>query len=116
MQLVFIEGLKINTVIGVYDWERVIKQELIIDAKMHCDMTEAMASDDVNHVINYKTVCEDIETICHETQAELLESLADKIATHILTVYPCHKIDLTIKKPGAVKQASSVGVQIVRER
>lgn len=112
--VVFIQGLSINTLIGVYDWERAIKQLLVIDAEMVCDMSRAIADDDVAHVINYKTVCEDIEEICHRAKAELLETLADKIATHILTKYPCRQITLTIHKPNAIKQAQSVGVKIVR--
>lgn len=112
--IVFIKGLKIDTVIGVYDWERVIEQTLVIDAQMLTDMSQAIAGDDVNHVINYKTVCEDMERICHETKAELLETLADKIANHVLAQYPCQKITLTIHKPNAIAKADSVGVTIVR--
>lgn len=112
--VVFIQGLKIDTVIGVYNWERAIKQSLIIDAKMTCDMTQAAKTDDVIHAINYKTVCEDIERLCHQAQAKLLESLAEQICQHILTQYACTKIELTIHKPNAIKQAQSVGVSIVR--
>ena len=113
--IVFIQGLKIDTVIGVYAWERVIKQRLIIDAQMVCDMTRAIADDDVAYVIDYKAVCEDIEQLCHEVQAELLETLADKIAHHVLTNYPCCEITLTIHKPNAIKQADSVGIKIIRK-
>ncbi|VEG13639.1 dihydroneopterin aldolase [Moraxella cuniculi] len=114
--VVFIQGLQINTLIGVYPWERAIKQQLIIDAEMLCDMSLAAASDDVAHVINYKTVCEDIERLCHEIQAELLETLAERIAEHILRHYPCGQISLTIHKPNAITQAASVGVKIVRRQ
>ncbi|USZ14885.1 dihydroneopterin aldolase [Moraxella sp. FZFQ2102] len=113
--IVFIEGLQINTLIGVYSWERAIKQQLIIDAEMVCDMTRAIKDDDVAHVINYKTVCEDMERLCHEIQAELLETLADKIADHVLRHYPCSQITLIIHKPNAIKDAKSVGVKIVRK-
>ena len=113
--IVFIQGLNIDTVIGVYAWERVIKQRLIIDAQMVCDMTRAIADDDVAYVIDYKAVCEDIEKLCHEVQAELLETLADKIAHYVLTNYPCCEITLTIHKPNAIKQADSVGIKIIRK-
>ncbi|MFC0820807.1 dihydroneopterin aldolase [Moraxella marmotae] len=114
--IVFIQGLQINTLIGVYSWERAIKQQLIIDAEMVCDMSRAILDDDVAHVINYKTVCEDMERLCHEIQAELIETLADKIAEYVLTHYPCSQITLTIHKPNAIKQAASVGVKIVRTK
>ncbi len=113
-QLVLIEGLKINTVIGVYAWERAIKQLLVIDVKIYHDMSQSFVSDDVAHVINYKTVCEEIEQICHDTKAKLLEHLAYKIMTHLFNHYPCQKIELTIKKPNAITQADSVGVHIVQ--
>lgn len=114
--VVFIEGLRVDTVIGVYDWERVILQKLVIDAQLSCDISQAAASDDVAYVIDYQAVCDDIERICVETKAQLLETLAQKIATHILQNYPCHAITLSIHKPDAVKQAASVGVKISRSK
>lgn len=116
MQLVFIEGLKVNTVIGVYDWERVIKQLLVIDVKLYHNMANAFASDDVKDAINYKTVCEEIEQICHQEQAKLLERLGNKIIEFLFETYPCHKIELTIKKPNAINKADSVGIMMICER
>lgn len=111
--IVFIEGLTINTVIGVYSWERAIHQSLVIDVKLYGEMSKSFLSDDVNDAINYKSVCEDIERICHDTRAKLLESLADKIMAYLFCHYPCTKIELTIKKPNAIKQATSVGVMLI---
>ncbi|OOR89000.1 dihydroneopterin aldolase [Moraxella caviae] len=114
--VVFIKGLKINTLIGVYDWERAIKQSLVIDARLECDMSKASSTDDVAHAINYKTVCEDIERLCHELKAKLLESLAQNICDYLLANYPCLRVTLTIHKPNAIKAADSVGVEVVREK
>lgn len=114
--MVFVKGLKIDTVIGVYDWERAIKQSLIIDAKIYCNIQDASKTDDVIHAVNYKTVCEDIEKICHEMKAKLLESLAENICQYILNHYPCDAIALTIHKPNAIRQAQSVGVSITRSK
>ncbi|MDO4441743.1 MAG: dihydroneopterin aldolase [Moraxella sp.] len=114
--IVFIEGLKIDTVVGVYDWEQAIKQSLVIDAKISCDIDKAAATDDVAFAINYKTVCEDIERICHEMKAKLLESLAQSICQYVLEHYPCSSISLTIHKPNAIKHAHSVGVSITRSK
>ena len=113
--IVFINQLKIDTVIGVYDWERAITQALVVDVKLYGDMTASFTSDDVRDAINYKAVCEDIERICHDTRARLLESLADKILSHLFAHYPCSKVELTLAKPNAIKQADSVGVMVVRE-
>lgn len=114
--IVFIKGLKINTLIGVYDWERAIKQSLVIDCEMTCDTSQAGQSDEVAHAINYKTVCEDIERLCHEIKAKLLEKLAEEICTYLLANYPCQSVMLTIHKPNAIKQADSVGVKIIRHQ
>lgn len=114
--VVFIKGLAIETIIGVYEWERAIKQSVIIDCEMVCDMSLAGQSDDVRDAINYKTVCEDIERLCHQIGARLLERLAEEICTYLLANYPCQTVMLTIHKPNAIKQASSVGVKIVRHQ
>lgn len=113
---VFIQGLKVETVIGVYDWERAINQLLIIDAKIGCDISEAAKTDDVVYAVNYKTVCEDIERICQQMQAKLLETLAEHICQYILDNYACTYVALTIHKPHAIKQAGSVGVSIERSK
>lgn len=114
--IVFIKGLQINTLIGVYDWERAIKQSLVIDCEMACDMHMASQSDDVAHAINYKSVCEDIERLCHKIGAKLLEKLAEEICAYLLANYPCQTVTLTIHKPNAIKQADSVGVKIIRHQ
>lgn len=114
--IVFIKNLHIDTLIGVYDWERAIKQKLVVSASIVCDMTQASQTDDVQHAINYKSVCEDIERLCHQLKAKLLESLAEQICQFILDTYPCYSITLTIDKPNAIKHAESVGVQITRRR
>ncbi|UNU73147.1 dihydroneopterin aldolase [Moraxella nasovis] len=114
--VVFIQGLKVQTVIGVYDWERAIKQLLMIDAKLTCDMTQAAQTDDVAYAIDYQAVCADIEQICHDTKAKLLEYLADQICDVLLQSYPCDSITLTIHKPNAITAADSVGVQITRQK
>ncbi len=116
MNIVFIENLKIDTVIGVYDWERAINQPLVVDIKLYGDMSKSFVSDDVADAINYKSVCEEVEHLCHHTKAKLLESLADKIITHLFAHYPCDKIELKLTKPNAIKKAEGVGVYIVRER
>ena len=113
---IFINNLKINTVIGIYSWERQINQLLLIDVKLNYDIQKAGQSDDVNDTIDYKEICTKIEEICHQTQAKLIEFLAEKICQYILEHYPCTKIELTIKKPQAIFNAESVGVKIVRQK
>lgn len=110
MQTVVIEKLAVNTTIGVFDWERAIAQKVLFDIVMTCDMTKAFVSDDVADVINYKTVCDEIEKICHNTKAQLVEYLAYQVMSYLFDKYSCQKIKLTLKKPYAFKKADAVGV------
>ena len=112
--VVFVKGLKVEAVIGVYEWERAITQPLLIDIAMETDISRAAVSDDVNDALNYKEVCDDISAWCQAIKAKLLEHLAGQVADKLLEKYSCHKITLSIAKPTAIEQADAVGVQITR--
>ena len=112
--VVFVKGLKVEAVIGVYEWERAITQPLLIDIAMETDISRAAVSDDVSDALNYKEVCDDVSAWCQAIKAKLLEHLAGQIADKLLEKYSCHKITLSIAKPTAIEQADAVGVQITR--
>ena len=112
--VVFVKGLKVMAVIGVYDWERAINQPLLIDMAFETDVTAAAASDDVADALNYKAVCDDVSAWCKEIQAKLLEHLAAMLTEKLLSKYPCKKVTLSIAKPTAIDTADAVGVQITR--
>lgn len=112
--VVFVKGLKVEAVIGVYEWERAITQPLLIDIALETDISRAAVSDDVNDALNYKAVCDDVSDWCQVIQAQLLEHLAGQIADKLLAKYASHKVTLSIAKPTAIKQAEAVGVQITR--
>ena len=112
--VVFVKGLKVEAVIGVYEWERAITQPLLIDIAMETDISHAAVSDDVSDALNYKEVCDDVSAWCQAIKAQLLEHLAGQIANKLLEKYGCHKITLSIAKPTAIEQADAVGVQITR--
>ncbi len=112
--VVFVKGLKVEAVIGVYEWERAITQPLLIDIALETDISDAAVSDDVNDALSYKEVCDDVSEWCKEIQAKLLEHLAGKISDKLLAKYACQKVTLSIAKPTAIKQADAVGVQITR--
>lgn len=109
-----IKGLKVNAVIGVFDWERAIEQPLLIDVCMATDISEAGKSDDINDAINYKEVCDDITELCQQTKALLIERLAELIAAHILSKYNTTQVEVSVAKPTAIKAAEAVAVQIIR--
>ncbi|MGM8899154.1 MULTISPECIES: dihydroneopterin aldolase [unclassified Psychrobacter] len=112
--VVFVKGLTVEAVIGVYEWERAITQPLLIDIALETDINAAAFSDDVNDALNYKAVCDDVREWCQDIKAQLLEYLASQIADQLLTKYHCHKVTLSVAKPTAIKQADAVGVQITR--
>ncbi|TXD98605.1 dihydroneopterin aldolase [Psychrobacter frigidicola] len=112
--VVFVKGLKVEAVIGVYEWERAITQPLLIDIALETDISKAAASDAVNDALNYKAVCDDVSAWCKEIKAELLEHLAGQIADGLLANYACQKVTLSVAKPTAIQQADVVGVQITR--
>ncbi|GAA0803464.1 dihydroneopterin aldolase [Psychrobacter piscatorii] len=112
--VVFIKGLKVEAVIGVFDWERAITQPLLIDIALETDISRAAVSDDVRDALSYKEVCDDVSEWCKEIQAKLLEHLAGQISDKLFAKYDCQKIALSIAKPTAIAQADAVGVQITR--
>ncbi|MDX2373049.1 dihydroneopterin aldolase [Psychrobacter sp. PP-21] len=112
--VVFIKGLKVEAVIGVFDWERAITQPLLIDIALETDISAAALSDDVSDALSYKEVCDDVSEWCKEIQAKLLEHLAGQISDKLFAKYDCQKITLSIAKPTAITQADAVGVQITR--
>lgn len=112
--VVFIKGLKVEAVIGVFDWERAITQPLLIDIALETDISRAAVSDDVGDALSYKEVCDDVSEWCKEIQAKLLEHLASQISDKLFAKYDCRKIALSIAKPTAIAQADAVGVQITR--
>ena len=112
--VVFVKGLKVEAVIGVFDWERVINQPILIDIALETDISKAALSDDVNDALSYKEVCDDVSAWCKEIKAQLLEHLASEIIDRLFSKYNCQKITISVAKPTAIKEADAVGVQITR--
>lgn len=113
---VFINGLKVDAIIGVYEWEQAIVQPLIYDIQIFSSQHFASQSDDIHHAINYKTVCERIAHLSKASKVALLESLAKRVADMILTEFKADTVIVAIHKPTAIKNATSVGVRICRSQ
>ena len=114
--IVFIEALNLDTVIGVYEWEKSIQQTLQFDVEMRTDVRAAAAIDDLSKTVDYAVVSEDIVTLAKENQAELIETVAEKVAERILTTYAVASVKITLRKLGAVASTQSVGVIIERDK
>ncbi len=114
--VVFIEGLIIKTIIGLYKWERCIKQPIEIDVLLFTDTQKVAQSNDLKNGVNYKVVSDDLTEWTQKLKSELVEELAEELAKKLLKKYAINKVTLKISKPIAIKQASRVGVQITRKQ
>ncbi|WP_257325328.1 dihydroneopterin aldolase [Pseudoalteromonas rhizosphaerae] len=114
MDKVFISQLHVDTIIGVYDFEKETKQSLYFDIEMLCDIKPAAKTDDIALALDYAKVSERV--IAHTTAkpVELLETLVEQLAAIILTEFATIQVTIRVSKPAAVAQARTVGVEITR--
>jgi dihydroneopterin aldolase len=114
MDLVFIEDLRIETVIGIYDWERKIRQVVALDLEMAFDNRIPAASDKIDDTLNYKAVSKRLITFVESSSFQLVETLAERCAQIVLEEFKVGWLRLKLSKPGAVRGATAVGVVIER--
>jgi len=114
--VVFIEALKVDTVIGVYEWEKTIQQTLQFDIEMRTDTRQAAQIDDLSKTVDYAEVADDVVRLSKQNQVELIETVAEMVADKILKDYPVESVKVTLRKLGAVASTASVGVIIERHR
>ena len=112
--IIFIEGLEIETIIGVYEHERDIKQKVVLDIEMTIPESDAASSDDLRHTVDYDAVSKLVTSYVKDTQYQLIESLAEQVASLVLGAFATDSLKLKLSKPGAVKNAKSVGLIIQR--
>ena len=116
MDHVFIEGLEIDALIGIYDWERRIRQTLVFDLEMDFDNRVPAASDDIGDTLNYKAVSRRLVEYVSQSDFGLVETLAERCAEIVLQEFNVQRLRLKLSKPGAVRGARAVGVVIERDR
>ncbi|KKO45402.1 dihydroneopterin aldolase [Arsukibacterium ikkense] len=114
MDIVFIKQLQVDTVIGVYDWEKSIQQRLLLDLALTADQRSAAASDDIGLTLDYAVIAEKVTALITAQPIELIETVAEKVASMLLAEFATSKVEVTVSKPGAVPRAQTVGVHIVR--
>lgn len=114
MDIVFLRGLRIETVIGIYDWEKEIKQPVVIDLEMSADVARAAASDRIEDALDYKAVSKRLKQFVGEGRFDLVENLAERCAAIIRDEFGVSWIRLSLNKIGAVSDAVDVGVIIER--
>ncbi len=116
MDKVFIEALEIEALIGIYDWERRIRQPLVFDVEMAFDNRKPAASDDIADTLDYKAVSKRLIDYVSQSSFGLVETLAERCAGIILDEFAVSHVRLKLSKPGAVRGARAVGVIIERGR
>lgn len=114
MDRILIEALNVDTVIGVYDWERTIIQSLSLDLSLATDIRPAADSDDLRLTLDYAAICQRIQQFADAHQFALVETFAERLAECLRNEFPIDWLRLTVRKPGAVPQAASVGLEITR--
>lgn len=116
MDVVFIEGLTVEAVIGIYDWERRVRQPLVLDVEMGFDNRRPATTDCIDDTLNYKAVSKRLAEFTSHSEFGLLETLAERCAELVQEEFGVAWLRLRIAKPGAVRGARNVGVVIERGR
>jgi dihydroneopterin aldolase len=114
--IIYIKNLKIETIIGVYDWEREVRQIINIDIEIATDNLEAVKSDDIQFTVDYSLIAKRLKDFLQISEFFLLETMAERIAEIVLNEFDINWVRLRVGKPGAVDDADDVGVIIERER
>lgn len=113
---IFLRGLAIECIIGFIDWERRVKQTVVIDLEMAADCRRAAISDNVADTLNYKTVAKRLIDFVEHSQFNLVETLVERIAAIILREFGVAWVRVTLNKPGAIRGSRDVGVMIERSQ
>lgn len=116
MDKIFIRGLRIETIVGVHDWERTLERPLVFDLELGLDTREAASSDRLRDAVDYSAVSDTVREIAISLKPQLVETLAEKIARTLFDRFPILSLRLVVDKPGALPNVKGVGVEIDRRR
>ena len=114
MDIVFIRELRADTVIGVYDWERKIRQTVVLDLEMASDNRRAASGDRIEDALDYAAISSRVLAFIEDSEFQLIETMAEQIAAIVIQEFAVPWLRLRLSKPGAVAQAENVGVLIER--
>ena len=112
--IVYIKDLQVKTIIGIFDWEREIKQIVSIDLEMATDIRAAAASDHIDDALNYKSIGKRITAFVEQSEFQLVETLAERIAEIVQNEFGVKWLKLRLSKPGALRGSADVGLIIER--
>ncbi len=113
---VFVHELKVETIIGIWGWERKIRQIVSIDLEMGADIRRAAKTDSIDDTLNYKAISKRVQQFVAESEFQLVETMAEKIAELVLQEFKVPWIQVRVSKPGAIRGAKNVGILIHRSK
>jgi len=116
MDKIFLRELKTEAIIGIFDWERQVKQTVLIDLEMSADVRKAAITDSIEDTLNYKRVAKRLLECIDTTSFHLVETLAEYIAMLVIEEFHVSWIKVTLNKPGAIRSSRSVGIIIERDK
>jgi 7,8-dihydroneopterin aldolase/epimerase/oxygenase len=116
MDKIFIRALKTEAIIGIFDWERQVKQTVLIDIELSADNRKAALSDSVDDTLNYKRVAKRVLAFVEASKFHLVEALAEHVAMLILEEFGVAWVSIVLSKPGAIRTSRDVGVALERDR
>jgi dihydroneopterin aldolase len=114
MDIIYLNDLRIDTVIGIYDWERQTKQTVILDIQMAADIRKAASSDAIEDTLNYKAVAKRLFSFVGESEFQLVETLAERVCDILLNEFDIPWCRLQLNKQGALRGVRDVGIIIER--
>lgn len=113
---IFLSGLTAECIIGIWDWERKVRQKVVIDLEMAADIRRAAASDHIDDTLDYKKVSKRLQQFIEQSQFQLVETLTDRIAQLVITEFGVPRVKVRLNKQGALRGARDVGIVIERRR
>jgi len=116
MDIIFLTGITTDCIIGIWDWERQVKQKIVIDLEMATDIRKAAATDAIEDTLDYKRVSKRLLQFVGESQFHLVETLAERIAQLIVTEFDVPWVRVRLNKQGAIRGSRDVGILIERRR
>jgi 7,8-dihydroneopterin aldolase/epimerase/oxygenase len=112
---IYIEGLRVDTVIGIWGWERQIKQRIIIDIEFSAD-AQRITQDNIDETVNYRDVAKKIKKFCEEKHFQLVETMAEQVVKILILDFNVEWATVRVTKPGALSDALNVGITVERNK
>ena len=112
---IVLTGLRISCIIGIFDWERKQKQEVVIDLKFPADIKKASRKDRIEDTVNYKKIAKTIIAFVEKSRFQLIETLAERLTELLFSQFNLQEVFLRVSKPGAVRGSQNVSVEITRK-